>query len=57
MISGNITLWNPDADTNFQVPGGHTLFVRAVAFSPDGTRIISGSYDGTIRIWGIPSDE
>lgn len=31
---------------------GHTLGVTAVAFSP--TLIASASYDGTIRLWGIP---
>ncbi|KIO06363.1 hypothetical protein M404DRAFT_479931 [Pisolithus tinctorius Marx 270] len=30
---------------------GHTSLVLSVAFFPDGTRILSGSYDKTIRIW------
>jgi WD40 repeat protein len=30
---------------------GHTNWVRSVAFSPDGTRIASGSYDQTVRVW------
>src|SRR5262249_4158815 len=41
-----------------EVPGaevaelhGHTDYVHAVAWSPDGTRLVSGSGDGTVRIW------
>ena len=30
---------------------GHLQGVRSVAFSPDGTRIISGSDDGFVKIW------
>ena len=30
---------------------GHSGYVYSVAFSPDGTKIISGSMDQTIKIW------
>ena len=30
---------------------GHEDYVHAVAWSPDGTRLISASGDGTVRIW------
>jgi len=29
----------------------HSDIIRSVAFSPDGTKIVSGSYDGTIKVW------
>jgi WD40 repeat protein len=30
---------------------GHTDWIWSVAFSPDGQHIVSGSGDGTIRVW------
>ena len=30
---------------------GHTKGVPSVAFSPDGTRVVSGSEDMTLKIW------
>jgi WD40 repeat protein len=30
---------------------GHTGYVHAVVFSPDGKRLMSGSGDHTVRIW------
>lgn len=32
---------------------GHTAGVRAVAFSPNGTLVASGSDDGTARVWSV----
>jgi len=29
----------------------HSEIVRSVAFSPDGTTIVSGSSDKTIKVW------
>jgi WD40 repeat protein len=34
--------------------GMHTAVVRHVAVSADGKRIVSASYDKTIRIWSVP---
>jgi WD40 repeat protein len=30
---------------------GHSRDVNSVAFSPDGTRVVSGSYDNLVKIW------
>ena len=32
---------------------GHTGGVRDVAISPDGQWIVSGSHDGSVRVWGL----
>jgi WD40 repeat protein len=29
----------------------HSQAVASVAFSPDGATILSGSYNGTIKVW------
>jgi WD40 repeat protein len=29
----------------------HSGYIRSVAFSPDGTKIVSGSNDKTIKVW------
>jgi WD40 repeat protein len=33
---------------------GHSSAVYAVAFSPDGHTLASGSFDQTVRLWNVP---
>jgi WD40 repeat protein len=47
LLSARDSGWGPA----LQVIEGHTDWVSSVIFSPDGLRIISGSYDRTVRIW------
>ncbi|KAJ7610042.1 hypothetical protein DFH06DRAFT_1246578 [Mycena polygramma] len=50
----SVRVW--DARTGVLVAGpftGHTQSILAVKFSPDGTHIVSGSTDRTVRVWKV----
>jgi hypothetical protein len=48
-----VRLWTADGKSAAMPFKGHEDSVWSVAFSPDGTRIASGSSDGTVRLWTL----
>jgi WD40 repeat protein len=49
-----VQLWDVAAGKLVARLEGHEGKVKCLAFSPDGTRLASGSYDLTVRLWGVP---
>lgn len=45
------TIASPAVGTTLYVYRGHALGVFSVAWSPDGERIASGSFDKTVQVW------
>jgi WD40 repeat protein len=44
-------LWDAATGKAVATLAGHIAAVTAVAFSPDGTRVVTGSGDNTARLW------
>lgn len=48
-----LRLWNLQGQQIGQVLRGHSDYIDAVAFSPSGQTLISGSFDKTVKIWNV----
>ena len=44
-------IWDASSHERLFLFRKHTDYVHDVAYSPDGERLVSGSWDGTIIIW------
>jgi serine/threonine-protein kinase len=50
--SGEIIIWDLTIGQELLALRGHSGCVHGVSFSPNGKVLVSGSADGTIRLWG-----
>ena len=48
-----VHLWDVATGENITTFWGHSTDIQDLAFSPDGTLLASGSYDGTILLWDM----
>lgn len=48
-----VHIWSLRENRRVQILDEHTDNVSTLAFSRDGTRLASGSHDGTVRLWRV----
>lgn len=48
-----VRLWDASTGELLRTLEGHVNGVERLAFAPHGQLLVSGSYDGTLRVWGI----
>ena len=48
-----IRLWDVSTSENIHTFWGHTTDNEYLEFSPDGTILVSGSFDGTVLLWDV----
>ncbi|MBD2096387.1 hypothetical protein H6F90_14695 [Trichocoleus sp. FACHB-591] len=54
---GEIKLWNWQTGELLCSMRGHSHhYIASVAFSPNGQFAVTGGNDGTIQVWGLPSE-
>lgn len=51
-----IILWDIDSEEVVQTLNGHTMIMARFEYLLEGRVLISSSYDGTIRVWGVPKN-
>jgi WD40 repeat protein len=55
--SGEITLWDANTGEELRHLRAHTAVIPDIAFSPDGSRLASASYDMTVALWDLTTGQ
>ena len=58
-VTTSIGIWLYDIQTGKEIDlfAAHTASIESVGFSPDGKMLVSGSVDGSVRLWDIETRE
>ncbi len=56
-VDTTVRLWDLETNTELAVLEGHESTVEGVNFSPDGTMLVSASWDGRVILWHITEIE
>ncbi len=57
LMDVSVRVWNIQSNETVAVLNAHQHTVDAVAFLPDNARLLSGSWDGTVILWDIATEE
>ena len=48
-----VKVWDADSGKLLGTLRSHTARVECMAWSPDSKRLVSGSYDKTVKVWNV----
>ncbi len=50
-LNSTVELWDGSTGKLILTYSGHSSFIKAIAWSPDGSRIASGDHQGQVHVW------
>lgn len=50
-----VNFWSPDLKASLRRFEGHQEFLHAIAYSPDGRTLATGTRDGILKLWHLPT--
>src|SRR5262249_30598206 len=54
-VAGKLVLWELSSGKEIAAPEGHRGWLLAVAFTPDGRRLVTAGSDTTALVWDVPA--